>query len=85
MIAPSPASGRTGADDERLDRIAEHRDAEATDLLEAFQGKLAVHPRELEDLPGDALGVVADAFEFYVGPREHFDIGAKSLLTRGYK
>jgi hypothetical protein len=28
---------------------------------------------------------LADAFEFYVGPRSHFDAGAKMLLTRGYK
>jgi hypothetical protein len=28
---------------------------------------------------------LADAFEFYVGPRAHFDVGAKMLLTRGYR
>lgn len=28
---------------------------------------------------------LADAFEFEVGPRSHFDAGAKMLLTRGYK
>lgn len=42
----------------------------------------------------DALGVcfafniidrLADTFGFHVGPREHFDAGARHLLTRGYK
>jgi hypothetical protein len=28
---------------------------------------------------------LADTFQFYVGPRSHFDAGAKMLLTRGYK
>jgi hypothetical protein len=28
---------------------------------------------------------LADTFEFWVGPRAHFDAGAKHLLTRGYK
>lgn len=28
---------------------------------------------------------LADTFHFYVGPRSHFDAGAKMLLTRGYK
>ena len=28
---------------------------------------------------------LADTFEFHVGPRSHFDAGAKVLLTRGYK
>jgi hypothetical protein len=28
---------------------------------------------------------IADTFEFHVGPRAHFDIGAKMLLTRGYR
>jgi hypothetical protein len=28
---------------------------------------------------------LADTFEFYVGPRSHFDAGAKMLLGRGYK
>ena len=28
---------------------------------------------------------LADAFEFYVGPRSHFDAGAKMLLSRGYQ
>ena len=28
---------------------------------------------------------LADTFEFYVGPRAHFDAGATHLLTRGYK
>ena len=28
---------------------------------------------------------LADTFEFHVGPRSHFDAGAKALLTRGYK
>lgn len=28
---------------------------------------------------------LADTFEFFVGPRAHFDAGAKHLLTRGYK
>lgn len=27
---------------------------------------------------------VADAFEFHVGPRSHFDAGATMLLRRGY-
>lgn len=27
---------------------------------------------------------LADAFEFEVGPRAAFDVGAKMLLTRGY-
>ena len=28
---------------------------------------------------------LADTFEFEVGPRSHFEAGAKLLLTRGYK
>ena len=28
---------------------------------------------------------LADTFQFYVGPRSHFDAGAKMLLGRGYK
>ena len=28
---------------------------------------------------------LADTFEFHVGPREHFDAGAKMLLSRGYR
>ena len=28
---------------------------------------------------------LADAFEFHVGPRSHFDAGAKILLGRGYE
>src|SRR5512138_2639790 len=28
---------------------------------------------------------LADTFEFAVGPRAHFDTGAKMLLSRGYK
>jgi len=28
---------------------------------------------------------LADTFEFFVGPRAHFDAGAKHLLTRGYR
>jgi hypothetical protein len=28
---------------------------------------------------------LADTFEFHVGPRAHFDIGAKMLLSRGYQ
>ena len=28
---------------------------------------------------------LADAFEFEVGPRAAFDVGAKMLLTRGYR
>lgn len=28
---------------------------------------------------------LADAFEFEVGPQAAFDVGAKSLLTRGYR
>jgi hypothetical protein len=28
---------------------------------------------------------LADTFQFYVGPRSHFDAGAKMLLSRGYK
>lgn len=28
---------------------------------------------------------LADTFEFHVGPRSHFDAGAKALLTRGYR
>lgn len=28
---------------------------------------------------------LADTFEFHVGPRAHFDAGARHLLTRGYK
>lgn len=28
---------------------------------------------------------LADTFAFYVGPRSHFDAGAKMLLSRGYK
>jgi alkylhydroperoxidase family enzyme len=27
---------------------------------------------------------LADTFEFHVGPRSHFDTGAKMLLSRGY-
>jgi len=37
---------------------------------------------------GFAFNVItrlADAFEFEVGPQSAFDVGAKSLLTRGYK
>lgn len=42
----------------------------------------------------DALGIcfafnvidrLADTFGFYVGPRAHFDAGARHLLSRGYK
>ena len=28
---------------------------------------------------------LADAFEFEVGPQSAFDVGAKTLLTRGYR
>ena len=28
---------------------------------------------------------LADTFKFFVGPRAHFDVGAKFLLSRGYK
>lgn len=28
---------------------------------------------------------LADAFEFEVGPQSAFEVGAKSLLTRGYR
>ena len=28
---------------------------------------------------------LADTFEFHVGPRSHFDAGAKVLLGRGYR
>ena len=28
---------------------------------------------------------LADTFQFFVGPRAHFDSGAKFLLSRGYK
>jgi hypothetical protein len=28
---------------------------------------------------------LADTFEFFVGPRSHFDAGAKFLLSRGYR
>lgn len=28
---------------------------------------------------------LADTFEFYVGPRSHFDADAKMMLSRGYK
>ncbi len=28
---------------------------------------------------------LADTFEFEVGPQSAFDVGAKSLLTRGYR
>lgn len=28
---------------------------------------------------------LADAFEFEVGPQSAFDVGAKSLLSRGYR
>ncbi len=28
---------------------------------------------------------LADAFEFEVGPQSAFDVGAKALLTRGYR
>jgi alkylhydroperoxidase family enzyme len=37
---------------------------------------------------GFAFNVItrlADTFEFEVGPQAAFDVGAKSLLTRGYK
>jgi hypothetical protein len=28
---------------------------------------------------------LADTFHFFVGPRAHFDAGAKHLLSRGYR
>ena len=33
----------------------------------------------------NVLTRLADTFEFEVGPRSHFDAGAKILLRRGYK
>jgi alkylhydroperoxidase family enzyme len=33
----------------------------------------------------NTIARLADAFEFHVGPHEHFKIGAKALLTRGYR
>jgi hypothetical protein len=33
----------------------------------------------------NVLARLADTFEFEVGPRSHFDAGAKMLLSRGYK
>jgi hypothetical protein len=33
----------------------------------------------------NVLDRLADAFEFHVGPRAHFEAGARHLLKRGYK
>jgi hypothetical protein len=33
----------------------------------------------------NVLTRVADTFEFAVGPHSHFEAGAKTLLSRGYK
>lgn len=51
---------------------------------------LGVTKKQVEDafavcFAFNVIDRVADAFEFHVGPRAHFDIGAKMLLTRGYK
>ncbi len=50
---------------------------------------LGVTKSQIEDAlaVGFAFNVIdrlADTFEFYVGPRAHFDAGAKMLLSRGY-
>ncbi len=51
---------------------------------------LGVTKKQLEDafavcFAFNVIDRIADAFEFHVGPRAHFDIGAKMLLTRGYR
>lgn len=51
---------------------------------------LGVTRAQIEDAlhVGWAFNVItrlADAFEFHVGPDAAFDLGAKMLLTRGYK
>jgi hypothetical protein len=33
----------------------------------------------------NVLTRLADTFEFEVGPRSHFEAGAKTLLSRGYR
>jgi alkylhydroperoxidase family enzyme len=49
-----------------------------------------VTPRQIEDALDVAFAFnvitrLADTFEFEVGPRAAFDVGAKHLLSRGYK
>lgn len=51
---------------------------------------LGVTKKQIEDafavcFAFNIIDRIADAFEFHVGPRAHFDIGAKMLLTRGYR
>ena len=51
---------------------------------------LGVTPAQLEEALAvcwafNVITRLADTFEFEVGPRAAFDVGAKMLLTRGYK
>jgi hypothetical protein len=51
---------------------------------------LGVTKAQLEDafavcFAFNVIDRIADTFEFHVGPRAHFDIGAKMLLSRGYR
>ena len=57
------ARERLIAGDESLHRVAQHRDAEAGDLLEPLDGNLRAELCQLEDLPRDTFRVIADALQ----------------------
>lgn len=66
----------------------DHATVDAADI-EALVA-VGVTRAQIEDAlhVGFAFNVInrlADAFEFEVGPQAAFDVGAKHLLTRGYK
>lgn len=66
----------------------DHAGVTAADMREVLA--TGVTKQQIQDAlaVGFAFNVItrlADTFQFYVGPRSHFDAGAKHLLTRGYK
>ncbi len=65
-----------------------HGDVEADDVRALIA--LGLTRAQVEDALNvcfafNVITRLADTFEFEVGPQSAFDVGAKSLLTRGYR
>ncbi len=65
-----------------------HGEVTPEDMKEVL--RTGVTPAQIKDALAvcfsfNVITRLADTFEFHVGPREHFDIGAKALLSRGYR
>ena len=59
--------------------------ADMREVLDAGVTKQAIKEALAVCFAFNTITRLADTFQFHVGPRSHFDAGAKHLLTRGYK